>query len=84
MNLEKDAHKYLVDKGCLNMGQKYTAIEVKKMLVDFAEEQVKLYSQTPVSNQRELLIAYELKLWINPTQNQIEMAEQVVDMYLRN
>ena len=84
MNLEKDAHKYLVDKGCLSMGQKYTAIEVKKMLVDFAEEQVKLYSQTPVSNQRELLIAYELKLWINPTQNQIEMAEQVVDMYLRN
>jgi hypothetical protein len=49
MNLEKDAHKYLVDKGCLSMGQKYTAIEVQKMLVDFAEEQVKLYSQTPVS-----------------------------------
>jgi hypothetical protein len=49
MNLEKDAHKYLVDKGCLSMGQKYTAIEVKKMLVDFAEDQVKLYSQTPVS-----------------------------------
>jgi endonuclease V-like protein UPF0215 family len=36
------------------------------------------------SKQRELLIAYELKLWINPTQDQIKMAEQIVDMYLRN
>ena len=40
--------------------------------------------QHDVSNRRELLIAYELKLWINPTQEQIEMAEQIVDMYLRN
>jgi hypothetical protein len=37
-----------------------------------------------VSNRRELLIAYELKLWINPTQEQIEIAEKIVDMYLRN
>ncbi len=49
MNLEKEAHKYLVDKGCLSIGQKYTAIEVQKMLTDFAEEQVKLYSQTLVN-----------------------------------
>lgn len=34
--------------------------------------------------QRELLIAYELKLWINPTKEQIEIAEKTVDMYLSN
>lgn len=37
MNLEKDANKYLVDKGCLSMGQKYTAIEVQKILVPVAK-----------------------------------------------
>ena len=41
-------------------------------------------SQHDVSNRREQLIAYELKLWINPTPEQIEIAEQIVDMYLRN
>jgi hypothetical protein len=43
-----------------------------------------LYILFDVSNRRELLIAYELKLWINPTPEQIEIAEQIVDMYLRN
>ncbi len=47
-------------------------------------EEVETLSQPTVSNRRELLVAYELKLWINPTQEQIEMAEQIVDMYLRN
>ena len=43
-----------------------------------------LYILFDVSNRRELLIAYELKLWINPTPEQIEIAKQNVDMYLRN
>ncbi len=37
-----------------------------------------------VSNRRKLLIDYELKLWINPTKEQIEIAEKIVDIYLSN
>ncbi len=43
-----------------------------------------LYILFAVSNRRKLLIAYELKLWINPTKEQIEIAEKIVDMYLSN
>ena len=43
-----------------------------------------LYVLFDVSNLREQLIAYELKLWINPTKEQIEIAEKIVDMYLSN
>jgi hypothetical protein len=52
--------------------------------INFLENELIKLHQPTVSNRRELLIAYELKLWINPTQEQIEMAEQIVDMYLRN
>jgi hypothetical protein len=60
-----------------------TPAQVLKYIIVLEEELSKLHQPT-VSNRRELLIAYELKLWINPTQEQIEIAEQIVDMYLRN
>ncbi len=43
-----------------------------------------LYILFAVSNRRKLLIDYELKLWINPTKEQIEIAEKIVDIYLSN
>lgn len=39
MDLRSKAHSYLIDKGCLSMGQQYTAFEVEKMLVEFTEKQ---------------------------------------------
>jgi len=53
-------------------------IEAKNLVL----RQVKKLNIDDVSNQRELLIAYELKLWINPTKEQIEISEKIVDMYL--
>lgn len=38
MNIEKEAHEYLINKGCLSMGQTYTANQVKKMLIDFVNK----------------------------------------------
>jgi len=35
------------------------------------------------SNQKELLMDYELKIWINPTKQMIDTAEKIVDNYLR-
>jgi hypothetical protein len=58
--------------------------QVVNALVNGIYEELSKLHQSTVSNRRELLIAYELKLWINPTQEQIEIAEQIVDMYLRN
>jgi hypothetical protein len=46
------------------------------------EQELSKLRQDAVSNRREQLIAYELKLWINPTKEQIEIAEKIVDMYL--
>ena len=40
--MKEQAHKYLIDKGCLSMGQTYTAFQVEKMLIEFSQEQVKL------------------------------------------
>jgi hypothetical protein len=81
MNLEKDAHKYLVDKGCLSMGQKYTAIEVQKMLVDFTEEQVKLYSQTPVSGRSELFFCVNSKSDGSKCKEQCNSCNAYIDKY---
>lgn len=39
-DLIRKAHDYLADKGCISMGQKYTAFEVEKMLADFAAKQL--------------------------------------------
>jgi hypothetical protein len=56
-------------------------LDLKIKLICKLNEALRIHD---VVGRRELLIAYELKLWINPTQEQIEIAEKVVDMYLRN
>lgn len=38
MTKEK-AHKYLTDKGCLSVSQTYTAFQVERMLVEFADQE---------------------------------------------
>lgn len=55
-----------------------------KQEIDPNEAERLLLDLFAVSNRRELLIAYELKLWVNPTKEQIEIAEKIVDMYLSN
>jgi hypothetical protein len=52
--------------------------------IDYALTELKKLRLCDFNNQRELLIDYELKLWINPTKEQIVLAEKIVDMYLRN
>lgn len=37
-DLRQSAHEYLVKTGCVSLGQKYTAHEVEKMLVEFTVE----------------------------------------------
>lgn len=37
-DLKQAAHEYLVKMGCVSLGEKYTAHEVKKMLVEFTIE----------------------------------------------
>jgi len=36
-----EAHKYLMNIGCLSAGQQYTAFEIEKMLNDFAQHLAK-------------------------------------------
>lgn len=48
MDIKEKAHKYLIDKGCLSVGQTYTAFQVERMLTEFAQEQVKLFCQPAV------------------------------------
>ena len=48
MDIKEQAHKYLIDKGCLSVGQTYTAFQVERMLTEFAQEQVKLFCQPAV------------------------------------
>ena len=55
-----------------------------KQEIDPNEAERLLLDLFAVSNRRELLIAYELKLWINPTKEQVEIAENIVDAYLSN
>ena len=38
---KKEAHKYLIQKGCLSIGQQYSAFTVEEMLNEFATQQVK-------------------------------------------
>ena len=38
MNIEEKAHEYLINKGCLSIGQTYTAYQVEKMLIDFVNK----------------------------------------------
>ncbi len=45
MDIKEQAHKYLIDKGCLSLEQTYTAFQVQKMLTEFAQEQIKLFIQ---------------------------------------
>ena len=49
MDIKEQAHKYLIDKGCLSVGQTYTALQIERMLTEFAKEQVKLFCQPAVS-----------------------------------
>lgn len=51
MDIKEQAHKYLIDKGCLSVGQTYTAFQVERMLTEFAQEQVKLFCQPAVISQ---------------------------------
>ena len=51
MDIKEQAHKYLIDKGCLSIGQTYTAFQVERMLTEFAQEQVKLFCQPAVIRQ---------------------------------
>ncbi len=48
MDIKEQAHKYLIDKGCLSVRQTYTAFQVERMLTEFAQEQVKLFCQPAV------------------------------------
>lgn len=48
MDIKEQAYKYLIDKGCLSVGQTYTAFQVERMLTEFAQEQVKLFYQPAV------------------------------------
>lgn len=41
MDFKKEAHQFLMKKGCLSMSQIYAAFDVEKILVEFAEEQEK-------------------------------------------
>ena len=36
--LKQKAHDYLMKRGCLSMGQKYSAYTIENMLVEFAEQ----------------------------------------------
>ena len=48
MDIKEQAHKYLIEKGCLSVGQTYTAFQVERMLTEFAQKQVKLFCQSDV------------------------------------
>jgi hypothetical protein len=74
---KKDRH--IQDNYKLDEDEMYLIEEIQKAL-----KQGQTLPLVDVSNQRELLIAYELKLWINPTKEQIEISEKIVDMYLSN
>jgi hypothetical protein len=50
MDIKEQAHKYLIEKGCLSVGQTYTAVQVERMLTEFAQNQVKLFCQPAVIN----------------------------------
>ena len=54
------AHAYLCDKGCKSMGQQYTAFEIKRMLVDFTQEQLDLLTIPDVVGQSEQLCDCEI------------------------
>ena len=41
MNIKEKAHKYLMGKGCLSVSQKFTALRVEEMLVEFCNLQNK-------------------------------------------
>ena len=76
--------KYKKDR---NIQDNYKLDEDEMYLIEEIQKALKQGQTLPlvdVSNQRELLIAYELKLWINPTKEQIEISEKIVDMYLSN
>jgi hypothetical protein len=53
------SQQYLADKGCKSNGQKYTAFEIKDMLNEFAQEQVKNCSIPVVVGQSEQLLAFK-------------------------
>jgi hypothetical protein len=55
---------------------------IEKLKEELNELKGKL-NQPIVNDIREALIAYELKLWIQPTKEQIEIAEKIVDIYLK-
>lgn len=58
-DIKKQAHSFLVEKGCKSMAENYPAYGIEQMLTEFAERQIKLFRQCNVSGQSELLIAKE-------------------------
>jgi len=53
--LNNEAHKYLMQNGCLSLSQKYTAFEIEKMLSDFARLQMQK-SNTQCADDVSILI----------------------------
>ena len=58
---KEEAHKYLVDKGCLSVGQTYTAFQVERMLTEFATDQIK--SLEGEVNERDRRYDKAMKQW---------------------
>lgn len=84
MNIEEKVKANLLVRGFDNKTQLNNRGLIGATIDETILEVVKNLRIADVSNQREQLIAYELKLWINPTKEQIEIAEKIVDTYLSN
>lgn len=55
-DIKKQAHNFLIEKGCKSMAESYAAYRVEQMLTDFAERQIKLFCQCNVSGRSEQLV----------------------------
>lgn len=54
-DIKKQAHSFLVEKGCKSMAESYPAYRIEQMLTEFAERQIKLFYQCNVSGRSEQL-----------------------------
>ena len=77
---KKEAHEYLTNKGCLSIGQKYTAFEIEEMLNEFAQQQVKNLNIPAVIGRSEQLVAF-LK-WVGDGYDFENNAEKIVKEYI--
>lgn len=84
-DIKKQAHSFLVEKGCKSMAENYPAYRIEQMLTEFAERQIKLFCQCNVSGQHEQLVKFSR--FIQKYKNKgldFDCVEREVDAYLTN